>query len=273
MTSIVLNNFVRGKLDEDLMGRFDLPIFSNGFPVVKNFYCNYKGNLKYRTGFEYVSQTKSNKPARLISFRFNTNQTYLLELTDNYMRFYSYDNNGNFGYVTDANNNILELNTGISYDDAKNMQKAQNADVMYLTSSSINPRKLKRTSATSFTIENVNATGIDFTSVGYPASATFYKGRLWYGGFSKKPTTIKGSKVTDYDYFTIPSSNIKDDDALSLQLSDITDPILWVVGGKRNLVVGNTEGTLCLGIALFGSLHQFHNLFVYLLQPAFVSSS
>ena len=80
MTSLVFNNFVRGKLDRDLNGRFDLPIFSNGFPVIKNFVCNYKGNLKYRTGFEFVANTRSNNPARLIQFRFNTTQTYLLSV-------------------------------------------------------------------------------------------------------------------------------------------------------------------------------------------------
>ena len=40
MTSMVFNNFVRGKLDKDLSGRFDLPIFNNGFPYIKNYICN-----------------------------------------------------------------------------------------------------------------------------------------------------------------------------------------------------------------------------------------
>lgn len=238
---MVLNNFVRGKLDKDLNGRFDLPIFSNGFPYIRNWICNYKGNLKYRTGFEYVSETKANKPARLMEFRFNTEQTYLLEMTNNYMRFYTYDANGDFGYVDDGLGNVLELNTSIPYSSAKNIQKAQNADVMYLVEPNITPQKLTRVSATSFNMVNANLSGADLGTNGNPNSVAFYKGRLWIGGFSNKVTTIKASKVADYENFTIPVSPV-DDDALSFTLSDITDPISWIVGGKRNLIVGNPQG-------------------------------
>lgn len=386
MTTLYYNNFTRGCLDEDLSGRFDLPVFNNGFPLIKNFISNYKGNLKYRTGFEYVAQTKDNSVARLMQFKFNTEQAYLMVMTPNIITFYTYDSNGDFGGVNDtaiqndipvlssnkqggyiisdargnsdiytvingtgskaignwstywlqvkypapyvvkqysiradnngspeypsswnllASNNgsdwvvvdsrknqtfslsqtktfsvlgdvrysyyrlkftsgvhssgngeigkvtfsgyidpsaILQIVTGANAEQNEKMVKAQNADVMYLTSENYPPQKLTRKSANSFTIENVSADGIDFTSVGFPSSCCFYKGRLWYGGFTKKPTTIKGSKVINYDHFTIPSSDKKDDDALSLMLSDISDPISWIYGGKSNLIVGNPEG-------------------------------
>lgn len=242
MTKQILNNFVRGKLDADLNGRFDLPIFTNGFAACENFISNYKGNLKFRTGFLYEAMTKDNNPAKLIQFRFNTNQTYLIEFTDNYARFYTYDNEGNFGYVTNSQGQILEIQTNIPYNNAMFLQTTQNADVMYLTTAGIQPQKLTRTSATSFTMENVQPAGITWSDTGYPSSCTFYKGRLWFGAFSRKPTTIKASKVANYETFIIPSSNIKDDDALSLTLTDIADPISWIRGGKKNLVVGNPEG-------------------------------
>lgn len=241
MTSLILNNFVRGKLDDDLNGRFDLPIFSNGFPYLRNWICNYKGNLKFRTGFEYIGQTRANLPARLIEFRFNTEQTYLLEMTNNKMRFYTYDMDGNFGYVDDGNGNILELTTNIPYSSAVNVQTAQNADVMYFAEPNIAPQKLTRTSAISFNMTNANFVGADLANIGNPKCITFYKGRLWIGGFVQKVTTIKGSKVADYEEFTIPASPL-DDDALSFTLSDIADPINWIKGGKRNLIVGNPQG-------------------------------
>lgn len=386
MTTLYFNNFTRGCLDEDLSGRFDLPVFNNGFPLIKNFISNYKGNLKYRTGFEYVAQTKDNSVARLMQFKFNTEQAYLMVLTPNIATFYTYDSNGEFGGVNDtviqsdipvlssntqdgyvvsdargssdiytvfngtgskgvgdwstywiqvqypapyvvkqysiradnlgspeyptswnllASNDgndwvvidsregqtfslsqmktysaqnekrylyyrlkftsgihssgvgeigrvifagyidpsaILQIQTGASAVQNEKMVKAQNADVMYLTSEGYPPQKLTRKSANSFEISNVTASGLDFTSLGFPSSCCFYKGRLWYGGFEKKPTTIKGSKVIEYDNFTIPSSGKKDDDALSLMLSDISDPISWIYGGKSNLIVGNPEG-------------------------------
>ena len=241
MSELIINNYTRGELDHDMNGRFDLPIYTNGFEVCNNFISNYKGNIKYRTGFKFVSQTVDNSEAVLMEFKFNTEQAYLLEFTNNKLRFYTYDANGNFGYVLDSNNDIYELSTGITLAQAKKLQKAQNADVMYLAMNEINPKKLKRVSANSFTIEDVSATGLSFTTAGYPTSVTFYSGRLWYGGFSAEPLSIYASKTADYDYFTIPGTPLADD-ALKLTLAEITDPIEWLEGGKSNLYAGNHEG-------------------------------
>lgn len=241
MAQLVINNFTRGQLDHDLNGRFDLPFYFNGFEICRNFISNYKGNVKYRTGMEYVSKTFNNTEAVLMEFRFNTAQSYLLEFTEKKLRFYTYDAAGNFGYVVDDGGKIIEMTTNISLAQAKKLQKTQNADVMYLTMNEINPQMLKRTSATSFSIEDAKPSGINFSELGYPSSVAFYNARLWYGGFNKKPLNVYGSKMTEYDNFTIPSSP-KAEDALKLTLSEITDPIEWIMGGKNNLYIGNPEG-------------------------------
>lgn len=386
MAQLVINNFTRGKLDHDLNGRFDLPFYFNGFEVCRNLISNYKGNIKFRTGFKYEAQPFNNTEPVLKEFRFNTEQSYLLEFTENKLRFYTYDANGNFGYVydTEAKNEApaftsnsqdgyevydalgksdcykifngvssyvvgawknywvqikypsvkivksykikadsagepeyptawslwgsndgnvwqtieakngqsfslgeektfevkndvaftyyrlaftdgrlyggngeigrvqfftvdenplpIELDTGITLEQAKKLQVTQNADAMYLTMDEINPKILKRESATQFSIADVSPDGIKFDETGYPACVTFYSARLWYGGFSKKPLTVYGSEVAEYNNFVIPESNIDDEDPLELTLSEITDPIEWMVGGKTNLYVGNAEG-------------------------------
>lgn len=251
MPQMVVNNFTRGQLDHDMNGRFDLPLYSNGFEVCRNFFSNYKGNVKYRTGLEYISKPLGDTEAVLMEFKFNTSQAYLLEFTDDKLRFYTYDANGNFGYVVDNQQAIIELTTGITLAQAKTLKSAQNADVMYLTAQGINPKKLTRTSATSFTIQNATPSGIDFNTEGYPAAVTFYSGRLWYGGFSLKPLTVYGSKTADYDNFTIPSSP-KDDDPLKLTISEITDPISWLAGGKNDLYAGNGEGVTVINGGEYG---------------------
>lgn len=241
MAEIVINNFTRGQLDHDLNGRFDLPFYQNGFEICRNFYSNYKGNIKYRPGFEFISQTSSNGEAVLIEFKFNTEQAYLLEFTNNKLRFYTYDANGNFGYVLDGNDDILEITTGITLEQAKKLQVAQNADVMYLAMNEINPKKLIRTGANSFTITNASPTGINFTNDGYPSAVCFYSSRLWFGGFKNSPLKLVASKSADYDNFTVPASPVADD-PLDLTLSEITDPVVWIMGGRQNLYVGNAEG-------------------------------
>lgn len=100
MAQLVINNFTRGKLDHDLNGRFDLPFYFNGFEVCRNLISNYKGNIKFRTGFKYEAQPFNNTEPVLKEFRFNTEQSYLLEFTENKLRFYTYDANGNFGLVS-----------------------------------------------------------------------------------------------------------------------------------------------------------------------------
>lgn len=102
MAELVINNFTRGQLDHDLNGRFDLPFYFNGFEIIRNFLSNYKGNVKYRPGFEFISKIRDNQEAVLMEFRFNTEQAYLLEFTEGKLRFYTYDGNGNFGYVVDT---------------------------------------------------------------------------------------------------------------------------------------------------------------------------
>lgn len=241
MAELVINNFTRGQLDHDMNGRFDLPLYFNGFEICKNFICNYKGNIKYRTGFELKNKALNNTDNVLVEFRFNSSQSYLMEFAEKIIRFYSYDTNGKFGYVM-KDGKELTLETDITLEQAKKLKFAQRNDVLYLVMNEINPRKLTRKASNEFELTNVTATGLDFKTVGYPSSVCFYSGRLWYGGFDKNPLTIYASKTADYDHFTIPSSNSVATDALKLVLSEISDPILWIRAGKRNLYVGNAEG-------------------------------
>lgn len=388
MPQLVINNFTRGQLDHDLNGRFDLPLYQNGFEVSRNFISNYKGNIKYRTGWQYESQSADGTECVLMEFRFNSDQSYLLEFTEDKLRFYTYDANGNFGIVinetpfnamptftsnsqdgfviSDSRNNTdcytifngldrgkqignwstywlqaqyptatiakqykvqadnwprdveypsawsflasndgqnwvtldsqnnqrfslgqektyevnndtaysyyrisfhngnmpdgygeikriqfmtlsatpspIELETDITLQQAKKLKKAQNADVLYLTMDEINPKKLTRTSASSFTIENASPNGINFTETGYPSCAAFYAGRLWFAGFTLKPLSVYGSEVAEFDNFVVKEEGIEDEDPLLLTLSEITDPIEWLLGGKTNLYAGNAEG-------------------------------
>lgn len=241
MAELVINNFTRGQLDHDLNGRFDLPLYFNGFEICKNFISNYKGNIKYRTGFEFKNKALNNTDNVLVEFRFNSNQSYLLEFGEKIIRFYSYDTSGKFGYVM-KDNKELTLTTDITLAQARKLKFAQHNDVLYLVMNEIKPQKLTRTASNEFNIADVVTTNLDFATVGYPSAVCFYSGRLWYGGFDKNPLTVYASRTADYDYFKIPDNNIKAEDPLKLVLSEISDPILWLYGGKRNLYVGNAEG-------------------------------
>lgn len=148
-----LNNFARGKLDHDMQGRYDLPIYKSGADVFDNFLSNFKGNMIYRPGFlEQVVYAD----CALVEFKFNDEQNYLLVMTANLMQFLSYDVNNNFGWVLNGGGTPLQVVTPYSLQDSKDIaldKPSQNSDVMNFTHKNWPPYRLKRTAANAFTFQ------------------------------------------------------------------------------------------------------------------------
>lgn len=148
------NNFARGQLDHDMQGRFDLPIYTTGADIIKNFITNFKGNAKYRTGWEQLFVFED---CAFIPFKFNKEQNYIVVAFANKFRFLSYDSNGEFGWVLDGGASILEVATPYTLAQAKEIGFArsftQNFDVMYIAHPTHAVRRLRRTSATEFKLE------------------------------------------------------------------------------------------------------------------------
>ena len=233
----VLNNFSRGKVDHDLMARFDLPIYSTGLDKCENFITNFKGNAGYRPGFERMVDFQN---CEMREFRFSDEQNYILLFTDLELRFLSYDGSGNFGFVGAP----LVVTTPYTLDEARELQVAQNADVMYIVHPNHAPRKLTRVSAASFTLATFARTADPFTGAGdYPSCVTFYKARLYYGNTDNELTTIWGSKAGSYDDMTVGTA---DDDGLKFTLAEITEEIQWLYKGDNSLVAGSREGLVTI---------------------------
>ena len=87
-TRPIFNNFSSGEISPKLDGRIDLAQYFNGLQELTNWICVPQGGAKARGGFHYVAETKDNKPARLIPFRFSELQNYMLEFGDEYIRFF-----------------------------------------------------------------------------------------------------------------------------------------------------------------------------------------
>lgn len=148
------NNFSRGKIDHDALGRFDLPIYTSGSDIFRNFESNFKGNAIFRLGFERLLGFED---CALVEFRFSNSQNYFLVMYENKMRFLSYDSGGNFGWVLDGSSNILEISTPYTLAESKYIAEgrpAQNGDVMVITHFNHAPRQLRRVSANSFILSD-----------------------------------------------------------------------------------------------------------------------
>jgi len=83
----VINNWAAGELDDKTFGRSDLPFYHAGAQVLENFLITEQAILTKRPGTEYVGAAygNTNKP-RLIPFVYNDTESYIVELTNGYLR-------------------------------------------------------------------------------------------------------------------------------------------------------------------------------------------
>lgn len=241
------SNFAKGKLDHNMGGRFDLPIYQSGADVFENFISNYQGNAIFSAGFmsEVVFQD-----CAFVEFKFGINQNYLCIFYASNVRFLAYDTNGNLGWVLDGSSNILTVSSPYTLADAKYLSfrnsYAQNNDTMYIVHRSYAPRKLTRVSANSFTLATYTRTNDPFTGAGlWPGAAAFYQGKLYMASTTNKPTTVWNSNSGLYDDFTIQSPII-DASGFNFGIANITQQIEWLFPGDNSLIAGATDGIVAI---------------------------
>lgn len=146
---VLQNAFNGGEVAPYLYGRIDDSKFQMGCATLKNFICRVQGPAVRRTGFAFVEQTKyGDRKVRLIPFRFNSDQTCVIELGDHYARFHSY------GLTVYRNGAIHEITTPYDAADLDEIEYAQSADVITLVHTKYPPQALARHS---------DATGVYFT--------------------------------------------------------------------------------------------------------------
>lgn len=145
-------NFSTGQIDHDLMGRFDLPTYTSGSDVFRNFISNYKGNAIFSAGF--ISEVAFQDCA-FIEFKFGITQNYLCAFYGSNVQFLAFDTNGNFGWVLSGGVPLV-VTSPYTLADAKTISikgsYSQNADVMYIVHRAYAPQKLTRTAANAFTL-------------------------------------------------------------------------------------------------------------------------
>ena len=232
-------SFNSGVLDPRLASRTDLKHFYQGAEEATNVITMPQGGVKRRPGFKYVATI--NAEARLASFAFNVEQTYLMVFTNLSVAIYK--------------DGVHQADVTTPYTTAQlfELQWTQSADTMILVHEDHAPRKLVRggshSSWTLSTITLSNVPQFDFGSGaedvwsgtrGYPKSATFYQSRLWFGGSLQRPQTIWGSKTNDF--FNFDDGTSLDDEGIDVTLdTDQVNAITAVYAG-RHLNIFTTGG-------------------------------
>lgn len=85
----VYNNFSGGELSPLLNMKEDLTKFHSGCSLMENIIPLPQGAAQKRPGTVYVAESKNNTKIRLIPFEFSTEQSYIIELGNQYARFYT----------------------------------------------------------------------------------------------------------------------------------------------------------------------------------------
>ena len=144
-------NFTGGEISPLLFARVDIDKYANGAQLLENMVVERYGGARKRGGTQFIRAAKSNATkARLMPFIFSVTQAYVLEFGNEYVRFYTN------GGVVAVSGTPVEVATPYTEDEVFDIQYAQSADVLYLAHPNHAPRKLSRTSATTFTLEIVD---------------------------------------------------------------------------------------------------------------------
>ena len=195
---------------------------------------------------------------RLVPFEFSVTQPYILEFGNLYIRVYR--NNGQI----QSGGVPVEITTTYTTADIPSLHFAQSADTLYIAHKDYAPRKLTRSSHTSWTLTTISFTGATFPStfcagaagVGTdgsdqnPGAVTFFNQRLYWGGSNDDPQKIWGSEVADFE--AMNQGTAADDESVEFTLvanevnaiqwlSESTDMLCGTLGGEFTITGGQDD--------------------------------
>ncbi|CAB4122008.1 hypothetical protein UFOVP16_39 [uncultured Caudovirales phage] len=200
----LLASFNAGELSPNMDGRPDIAKYSAGAKTLENFVPVVQGPAKRRAGTRFVAEVKdSTARTWLVRFEFNTQQAYILEFGNLYVRFYTLH-----GQVV-SGGSPYEIVSPYSAADLTNadgtfaLRLTESNDVVYICHPNYAPRKLARYAPTDwrfstltpangpFKLQNITATTVyasaqTGSSVTVTASAAIFTanmvGSLFYIG-------------------------------------------------------------------------------------------
>lgn len=80
-----------------------------------------------------------------------------------------------------------------------------------------------------------------YTNNGYPACVAYYQNRLWFAGFSDRPTTVWSSAFGSFTQFTVPNP-IAATSPIKVTGTEIVDPIENMFGANNALYCLSADG-------------------------------
>lgn len=141
MAHVAKVTFTRGEVTPLVHARVDVELYKAAAKTLQNWYCLKEGGIRRRSGTKYIGAVKSpTLDTRLVDFVFSSAQAYVLEMGNQYTRFWT------AGAQVLSGLSPYDIVSPYATSALRSLQWAQSFDVMYVThaSTSIPTKKLMR---------------------------------------------------------------------------------------------------------------------------------
>ncbi len=205
---LIQSNMTSGEIAPTLAGRIDIDKYYNGLSSAENVVILPHGGVRRRPGLAKITDSYVGQDARIEAFVFSVTQDYLILFTPLEVKIFK-----------DGVLQSTEVSPYTTIAEIRNIDVIQSADTMILVHEDFPPQQLQRQgSDTAWGLSAITLTNIptfDFgtgleavwsVTRGYPRTATFHQGRLWFGGSRDKINSLWGSVVNDFFNFDIGTS-------------------------------------------------------------------
>ncbi len=189
MSEVIQPSFSAGEVAPATYARVDLGRYYTALKTCRNFVVLPEGGVQNRSGLKFITGMKSNAVrGRLISFQFSTEQTYILEFGNLYIRFISMGGQVISGGVP------YEIISPYTTAQLQDLKFTQSADVLTIVHPDHPPRELSRLGPTNWTLTAI----------------TFEPGIAAPTGLSASPRTGGSGDTTEYQYKITAVSSISE---------------------------------------------------------------
>ncbi|WP_338799552.1 hypothetical protein V9K81_08830 [Pseudomonas monteilii] len=147
MSEVIQPSFSAGEVAPATYARVDLARYYTALKTCRNFVVLPEGGAQNRAGTRFITEVKdSNARTRLIPFQFSTEQTYILEFGNLYIRFIS------MGGQVVSGVTPYEIVSPYTTAQLPDLKFTQSADVLTIVHPDHPPRELSRLAPTNWTL-------------------------------------------------------------------------------------------------------------------------
>ncbi len=143
-------SFIGGEVSPSLFARVDTANYHTWLKKLQNMYVHPQGGVSNRTGTLFRGVSKNGGACRVIPFVVSEEETYVLEVGNSYIRFYTPS-----GLLCNTSSVPYEVQTPYTADELKDLSYTQNNHALLLAHPNHPPYRLVRTAEGVFTFEQL----------------------------------------------------------------------------------------------------------------------